>query len=197
MNTTSRFQQVIDLIDQANSQDPNSEYWLGQNHPKELLYSQRMSERMNHFAPEANELLQIAARAQHIQRWTIKRADYPEGRAGYKHWRTELGKFHGELTAKLMLQCGYDQEDADRVAFLLQKKQLKHDTDVQTLEDVICLVFLEYYLDAFAEKHSEEKMLSIVQKTWKKMSDKGHDAALQINYSDAMLMLIKQALGLA
>lgn len=165
MSNTTSFQQVIKLIDQANSNDPNTEQWQGQSYPKEQLYAQRMSTQMDKFAPQASELLQIAARAQHIQRWTIQRADYPEGRVGYKHWRTELGKFHGELTGKLMLQAGYTQDDADRVAFLLQKKQLKHDTEVQTLEDVICLVFLEYYLDAFAEKHSEEKIISIIQKT--------------------------------
>lgn len=195
MSNTTSFQQVIKLIDQANSDDPNTEQWQGQSYPKEQLYAQRMSTQMERFAPQASELLQITARAQHIQRWTIQRADYPEGRVGYKHWRTELGKFHGELTGKLMLQAGYAQEDADRVAFLLQKKQLKHDAEVQTLEDVICLVFLEYYLDAFAEKHSEEKIISIIQKTWKKMSEQGHATALQIAYSDTMLTLIKKALG--
>lgn len=195
MSNTPSFQQVIELIDQFNSQDPNTEQWQGQSIPKELLYAQRMSAQLEKFAPQASELLQIAARAQHIQRWTIKRSDYPEGRMGYKHWRTELGKFHSEQTGKLMLEAGYTQSDAERVAFLLQKKQLKHDAEVQTLEDVICLVFLEYYLDAFAEKHNEEKIISIIQKTWKKMSEQGHAAALQIAYSDTMLALIKKALG--
>ncbi|MAC47838.1 DUF4202 domain-containing protein [Oceanospirillum beijerinckii] len=195
MSNTPSFQQVIELIDQVNSQDPNTEQWQGQSIPKELLYAQRMSAQLEKFAPQASELLQIAARAQHIQRWTIKRSDYPEGRMGYKHWRTELGKFHSEQTGKLMLEAGYTQSDAERVAFLLQKKQLKHDAEVQTLEDVICLVFLEYYLDAFAEKHNEEKIISIIQKTWKKMSEQGHAAALQIAYSDTMLALIKKALG--
>jgi hypothetical protein len=189
------FEKALFLIDQANSEDPNSEEWQGKNYPKEQLYAERMFSQMQLFCPEASEVLQIAARAQHIQRWVLKRKDFPEGPVGYKHWRTTQGKFHAETTAKLMLEAGYQQIDADRVMVLLQKKQLKHDPEVQTLEDVICLVFLEFYLNPFAAKHSEDKMLSIIQKTWKKMSTKGHDAALKLPFTDDMLALVKKALS--
>jgi len=65
---------------------------------------------------------------------------------------------------------------------------------VQLLEDVICLVFLEHYFHEFGQKHSEEKLLPIVQKTWKKMSERAHDAALQLEYAPEDRSLIEKAL---
>lgn len=192
---SAKLEAVLQLIDQANNEDPNQEEWQGQTVAKEWLYGQRMSQCLSEFAPDASELLQIAARGQHIQRWSIPRTDYPEGRVGYKHWRTELGKFHGEKTAELMLQAGYSDDDAERVKTLLQKKRLKQDEEVQALEDVICLVFLDHYLAPFAEKHSETKLIDIIRKTWGKMSEKGHEAALKINFSPEHLALIQKALA--
>ncbi|MFG1488974.1 DUF4202 domain-containing protein [Oceanospirillum sp. HFRX-1_2] len=192
---SAKLEAVLQLIDQANNEDPNQEEWQGQTVAKEWLYGQRMSQCLSEFAPDASELLQIAARGQHIQRWSIPRSDYPEGRVGYKHWRTELGKFHGEKTAELMLQSGYSDDDAERVKTLLQKKRLKQDEEVQALEDVICLVFLDHYLAPFAEKHSETKLIDIIRKTWGKMSEKGHEAALKINFSPEHLTLIQKALA--
>ncbi len=191
----AKLETVLQKIDQSNNQDPNQDIYQGKRVAKEWLYGQRMSERLTQFEPGASELLQIAARGQHIQRWSIPRSDYPEGRVGYKHWRTDLGKFHGEKTAELMLQTGYSEQDAERVKTLLQKKGLKQDAEVQMLEDVICLVFLEHYLAPFAEKHSEPKLISIIQKTWGKMSEKGHQAALKISYQPEHLALIQKALA--
>lgn len=76
-----------------------------------------------------------------------------------------------------MLAAGYDEQTIERVQTLLLKKGLKQDAEVQTLEDVICLVFLKYYLADFAEKHSEEKVADILQKTKRKMSARGLEAA--------------------
>lgn len=191
----SALQTVLDAIDELNTQDPNTEMAEGVNHPKELLYSQRMSKQLLAFCPEASELLQIAARAQHIQRWTLPRSDYPMDRSGYKQWRTTLAKFHADTTADLMATAGYSEADQARVKFLLQKKSLKTDTEVQTLEDVICLVFIEHYLTRFAEKHSEEKLIDIIRKTWAKMSDTGHAAALQLPLSESLLALVGKALA--
>lgn len=180
MITTSRFDRLIERIDAANAEDPHTEEYNGASYPKELLYARRMTDRLKAFAPEASEELQIAARAQHICRWTIPRSEYPMTRTGYKQWRTSLMKFHAEKTGSLMEECGYDAETIARVQSLLQKKRLKKDEEAQTLEDVICLVFLEYYLPDFAGKHEEDKVIHILRKTWLKMSDRGHEAALRL-----------------
>ncbi len=191
----SKLQHVLDAIEQCNSEDPNQEEHNNQQIAKELLYGQRMSEHLNQFAPNASEILQIAARAQHIKRWSIPRSDYPMNRQGYKQWRTELGKFHADTTAQLMDNAGYSAEQQERVAVLLQKKFLKRDNEVQCLEDVICLVFLEHYLEAFAAKHDEDKLIDIIRKTWKKMSEQGHEAALKLPFTDAMGALVGKALN--
>jgi hypothetical protein len=207
MTDLHRLPQLLSMIDDVNNQDPTHvpahEPIHAPTHTpatdsltiaKEVLYSQRMQYRLKQFAPAANEELQIAAYSQHIKRWASLRSDYPEGRAGYKRWRTELGKFHADTTAELMGQLNYPEENIERVKYLLQKKGLKRDEDTQALEDVICLVFLEYYLDAFAAKHEEDKVVSIIQKTWKKMSDDGHKAALSLSLESHLLALVTKAL---
>jgi hypothetical protein len=192
----NRLQTLFARIDEANQQDPNIGLSSDNNMiAKEVLYSQRMQYRLKQFAPEANEALQIAAYSQHIQRWKIPRDHYPMDRAGYKRWRTDLGKFHAATTAEIMQQVGYNSTLIERVEYLLQKKGLKRDSDTQTLEDVICLVFLEYYLDDFAAKHDADKIVSIIQKTWAKMSTEGHAAALTLPLESHLSALVAKALA--
>lgn len=192
---TTPFAKTLALIDAANSQDPNLESDGAELRPKELLYSQRMSECLEEFAPEASEHLRIAARGQHIERWTSPRNAYPEGRTGYKQWRAELGLFHAKRVGELMKEAGYGEEDVKRAQYLVQKRGLGRDPETQCLEDVVCLVFIRHYLEDFASKHDEEKLIDIIRKTWAKMSEKGHAAALQIPLSDAMKNLVGKALS--
>jgi len=192
---TNLFQQAITAIDQKNSEDPNKELQGKTQHPKELLYSKRMSEQLLRFEPEASEELQIAARAQHICRWKIARKEYPMDKVGYLKWRQELKKMHASITADILNDLGYNEEFIHRVSFLIKKRAIKKDPESQTIEDVICLVFLSYYFDDFAAKHPEDKLVDIIQKTWKKMSDKGHEYALKINYTSESLALIQKALS--
>ena len=103
----------------------------------------------------------------------------PEGRAGYLKWRTDLHKRHADIAGQIMGDAGYAGETIERVQTLLRKRGLKTDPDVQLLEDVICLVFLEHYFHDFAQKHAEAKLSPIVQKTWNKMTGRAHDVALR------------------
>lgn len=194
--TNNKFQTAINAIDAENAQDPNQEFDQNMAYPKELLYSNRMYKRLSVFCPEASEEVKIAAKAQHICRWKRPREDYPMDRVGYLKWREELKKFHARTTAKILSDSGYDETFINRVSFLIEKKLLKKDEETQLLEDVICLVFLEYYLEPFVEKHDDEKLKNIILKTWNKMSEKGQQEALKINYSASNLQLIKDALGL-
>lgn len=194
--TTTPFQKANAWIDAANTQDPNIEVFQSQSYPKELLYSNRMYEKLLEFCPDASEEVQIAAKAQHICRWEMPRESYPMDRVGYLKWREDLKKFHAKTTATILEKCGYNQKFIDRVSFLIEKKLLKKDEETQLLEDVICLVFLEHYFDPFVHKHDREKMKNIILKTWNKMSEKGHQEALKINFSVENLDLIKEALGL-
>ena len=191
----TRFETAIALIDKANSEDINTYEVSGISYPKELLYSQRMTRKLLQFEPNASKALQIAARAQHICRWKIARDEYPMDRVGYLKWRETLKKMHGNLTADILKQVGYDDQFTDRVKAIILKKLIKKNEESQTIEDTICLVFLDYYFEEFATKHNEEKIIDILKKTWIKMSDKGHGAALKLPFSEKSLALVKQAIS--
>ena len=193
--TNTAFNTACELIDAENALDPNIELYQSVSFPKELLYSDRMFEKLMNFEPDAPEEVKIASKAQHICRWKIARDSYPMDRVGYLKWREDLKKFHAKTTADILEKVGYDAEFIARVTFLIEKKQLKKDAGTQLLEDVICLVFLEFYLDPFVQKHDREKMKNIILKTWNKMSEKGHQHALKLLYSVENLQLIKEAIG--
>ena len=192
---STKFKQAIQLIDAANSKDPFEEISNGTSYPKELLYAQRMSEQLTSFEPKASEAVQLAVRCQHICRWEIPRDSYEMNRVGYLTWRRDLAKFHAKKASSILNDVGYDSETIEAVTFLLQKKQLKRNEDTQLLEDVVCLVFLNFYFDKFSQKYAENKLIDILQKTWAKMSNKGHKAALKLKLSDNALGLINKALA--
>ena len=195
-----RFEQAFVKFDAANAADPNQDVFEGVTYPKELLYSKRMTAMLKHFEPEASETLQLAARCQHICRWKISRNNYPVDRIGYKCWRMELYKIHGEITGGIMREVGYDEEMIANVQALLRKEKLKTNPESQILEDVVGLVFLQYYLVDFVNKYSyfeEEKLLNILRKTWKKMSEKGHITALKFNFTSELQAVINKVLAVA
>ncbi|PJJ60695.1 DUF4202 domain-containing protein [Hymenobacter chitinivorans] len=193
---SARFTAALATFDAANAEDPNQETDAeGQSWPKELLYGHRMSACLARVAPEAPEPVQLAARCQHIRRWAIPRADFPLDRPGYHQWRNTLKKYHAEVAGQLLTEVGYDEATIGRVQALLQKQQLTRDADMQLLEDVICLVFLEHYFLDFARQHPEEKIIVIVQKTWRKMTPQGHALALQLPLPAEAQALVAKALA--
>lgn len=195
MIDTQRLENTLSAFDTANLQDPNTEIVDGKTVAKEWIYGQRMSAQLAKFRAEASEALQLAARSQHICRWKIPRSDYPMDRAGYKKWRLDLAQMHGDIAGDIMASQGYDEPLISRVKDLLLKRSLKRDDEVQALEDVICLVFIEFYLEEFAAKHEEAKLIDIIRKTWNKMSEAGHAAALKLPLNDSMLALVGKALS--
>jgi hypothetical protein len=191
-----RLTEAFRLFDAANGEDPNLEPdETCQLVPKEVLYAQRMTACLARVAPDAPEAVQLAARGQHIRRWSIPRADFPLTRPGYHQWRNTLKKYHAELAGQLLAQAGYEPAMIARVQELLQKLRLQADPEVQLLEDVICLVFLEYYFLPFAAQHPEEKIIEIVQKTWPKMTERGHALALQLPFTPEARALVSKALA--
>jgi|TARA_B110000211_G_scaffold36290_1_gene36565 hypothetical protein len=191
----SRFETAIALIDKKNAEDVNTYKVVDIEYPKELLYSQRMTRKLLQFEPNASKALQIAARAQHICRWKIQRNEYPMDKVGYFKWRETLKKMHAAIAGEILEQVGFDDQFVDRVQKIILKKLIKKNEESQALEDTICLVFLDYYFEEFAAKHTDEKVIDILKKTWVKMSDKGHAAALILTFSDKSLTLVKQAIS--
>ena len=198
--TQSAFELTRDLIDKANSEDPNTETADGKEWPKEQLYAERMSEMLQRYRPDADEVMQLAIRAQHIQRWKSPRSDYPMDRTGYHLWRTNLYSFHADTLGNLMAQAGYGEADIERAKAAVGKKSIKKNTDTQLLEDIAALVFIEHYMQAFADQHpeyDEEKWITIIQRTWRKMTEQAHEFALsgKLALPEPLVPLIQKALS--
>ncbi len=166
-----RFQAAERGFAEAHAADPKGDY--------STRYHARMAFWVDRLAPGASEALRLAARCQHIERWTLPRADYPDGRAGYLKWRAEQKRRHAEVAGRILAATGYDAETVARVGDLLLKRGLRHDAEVQVLEDAACLVFLELDLEGFAPSQDPDKLRAILRKTWDhKMSPAGREAAL-------------------
>jgi hypothetical protein len=191
---------ALELIDSAHREDPNKVSIDGEPIPYELHYAQKMTDFLNLHTPDANPLVVTAARAQHFRRWEVPRDSYPRTKAGYFAWRTFLKNRQAEQVKHICLECSYTEDEASKVAALIAKQDLKKgegkgDPDAQTIEDVACLVFLDDQFDEFEKGHDEEKIVSILQKTWIKMGDRGHELALKLDLSDRAKELVSKALA--
>ena len=166
----------------------------GEERPRELVDAERLVAWVERLAPDASEALRLAAHCQHIRRWQVPRGSYPAGRVGYLQWRTELSRLHAETATRILQGLGYEPELIDAVRRINLKQNLHKSPDTQTMEDALCLTFLEFEFSEFCAKYPAEKVIEVVQKTWKKMSAKGHELALTLPFSPASLELVKRAL---
>lgn len=203
--STSEYEAALAAIDAAHAKDPRRvQVKIGgddgdendmEEVPFELQYARRMSEFLKRLEPDASAVLRLAVRAQHFRRWEVPRDSYAPNKQGYHSWRTALKKRQAEQVAQLCRECGYGPAEADRVGALIRKENLRSDDEAQTLEDVACLVFLDDQLDEFERAFDEDKTVSILRKTWAKMSDAGHELALQLSMSDRARGLVEKAVA--
>jgi hypothetical protein len=191
-----RFDLVLAAIDSANERDPKSVLVDGLAVPGELLYGRRMTAALDAMVPDAPELLRIAVRGQHIERWTSPRASYPAGRAGYLKWRTDLKDYHARRLQEIMTAAGYGPQEAARVGALVRKERLRTDPEAQALEDAACIVFLAHYLEEFLGKTDADdaKLARILAQTWRKMSPRGHAEAGKLGLPARVLELLRRGL---
>jgi hypothetical protein len=192
---SEKLQQAFEAFDEYNSQDTHAEISGGQRIAKELLYGQRMTSKLNEYSPGAPEYLQLAARCQHIGRFEIPRSSYPMDRKGYLQWRTAEKIHHVKIAEPILKKIGYEDSVVEKVKFLLMKKELATNPDTQLLEDVVCLVFIQYYLDDFAAQHDDEKVIDILRKTIKKISPRCLQEASKLKVSERIQGLILKAVG--
>ncbi len=193
--TSSRFQTAIARFDELNAKDPNKVESAGGPAPKELHDAQAMSRWIEALYPESSETVRLAARCQHLCRWEIPRSSYPEGRTAYLKWRNDLKQYHAAKSAEVLKAVGYDNSTIEEVQKINLKKGLKTDPSVQAIEDALCLVFLEHQFESCLIKWEEEKTISILRKTWGKMSEIAHNAALELPMTESASALIKKALS--
>lgn len=125
----------------------------------------------------------------------MPRTNYPATKVGYFAWRTFLKKRQAELASEICTRCNYTAQEAEAVASLIRKEDMKSNDESQILEDVACLVFLDDQFEKFEKEHDEDKIIGILQKTWAKMSEGGQKLALEMELSDRAKGLVGKALS--
>ena len=184
-----------ELIDAAHSADPKT---TADGKPAELIYADRMEAWVVRVAPAATPLLRLAVRCQHLERWSVPRATFPDGKVGYLNWRRSLYVKQAARAKELLLQAGVSGSEADEAATWIAKSGLKTNAGTQALEDAACLVFLENEIEEFAAQHAEypaEKFVDIIRKTWRKMSLAAQQAGLGLNLRPDIAELVKAAVA--
>ncbi len=189
----TRLQQALALIDAANAADPHTLTVRGTLRPKEQAHAELMTEWVLRLRPDASEELQLAARAHHLRRWQLPRADYPPGRIGYLEWKTELRRRHAADLRALLTTAGYPESSIARACSILQKHGLTRDHEVRTLEDALCLVFLETQFEETAAKLDPAKMVGILRMSISKMSAQGREAAAALPLPEHLRALLLEA----
>nr|POF03456.1 hypothetical protein CFP56_72552 [Quercus suber] len=194
---SSAYETARTKIYEAHAADPNQHTTSdGQQVPYETHYSQKMESYLEKRAPTASEVLRLAICGQHFRRWEVPRDSYPMTKLGYHAWRTGLKKRQAALVGPILADAGYAQTEVEKCMALIEKEGLKQgEEEVQVLEDVACLVFLDDQFEEFREKHDEEKIVRILQKTWGKMSQRGQELALEIPMTAECKALVVKALG--
>lgn len=190
-----RLKKVISAIDAANDADPTRIAENDTTYGAARLYGKRMTAWLQTLTHEPGELLQIAVRAQHLERFKLPRSAFPMGKPGYFRWRNEQKRRHAARLTELMMAAGYSEEEADRAAAMVRKEHLRSDPEVQLLEDCACLVFLQYEFADFAAPHMDEKVIDILAKTWVKMSEHARTEALKLNLPASLAPLVQQAVA--
>lgn len=193
----ARFRDAIRRFDALNAKDPNQEQIEGGVVPRELLNSERLCDWVMRLDPSAPEELRLAARCQHLCRWEIPRTSYPGTRAGYHQWKNELKRFHATRSAEVLREVGYDDMMVSKVSELNLKKNFPRDPLAQTMEDALCLVFLQHQFADLAAKLDDDKTINAVRKSWEKMSALAREKALALTYTPREKDLITRALGSA
>jgi hypothetical protein len=192
----SKLQHAFEQFDNYNKTDPTIFEWEGVSYPQEYFLAIKLYDWVLKLDPDAGEELLLASRCQHIGRWEIPRDSYPEGREAYLRWRSDLAKYHAEVATAILQDAGYDEQQIARVRQILLKQKIKVDADVQTMENALCLVFLEFQYEDFFPKHEQDKLVNILKRSLLKMDAHGHKFALSLNYSIKGLYYINEALKL-
>lgn len=193
--STDAYARARAAIDAAHAADPKR---AADGRAAELVYAENMERWVAKLSPAAPEILRLAARCQHIERWTTPRDSYPMDKAGYHAWRRGLYVKQAERARQILIESGVPEGEAAEVATWVSKTGLKTNDGSQALEDAACLVFLESEIAEFAAAHAdytEEKFIDILRKTWRKMSPAAQSAALALDLPAPIAALVRRALS--
>jgi hypothetical protein len=192
---SERRSRAIAAFRAENARDPNRIQDGGELRPKELVDAERLAAWVHELEPHASEPLTLASHCQHLRRWELPRSEYEPGRIGYLKWRKALSRFHADRAGEILSGLGYGAETLAAVRQINLKQGMQDNPDVQTMEDALCLAFLEHELGEFAGKHPDDKLIDIIARTWGKMSERARRLALELPLDGRVAELVGQALA--
>lgn len=181
-------------LDAANAADPKRE---ADGRPASLRYADGIDRWIARLVPTPSPHLQVAARGQHLERWAIARETFPMDRPGYHAWRRAVHARQGDRARELLAGI-LTEDDRERIAVLVAKAAPKGDAEGQALEDAACLLFLDEEIAGFAAEHQDydaAKYITILKRTWVKMSPQAQDLAKAIPLEEPFAGLVRQALA--
>lgn len=190
----ARYDAAVAKFLEQNGRDPNRVEANGESRPKEQLAAEQLAAWVERLEPQGSEALHLAAYCQHLRRWEIPRSTYDAGRLGYLKWRKDLGRFHADQATAVLHEVGYDDATVEAVRQINMKLGLQANPDSATMEDALCLSFLEHEFAEFAAKHPDDKVIDIVRKTWRKMTERARSVALTLPLSGRPQALVARAL---
>lgn len=185
---------AFNKFDAYNLNDPNKMEWEGTSYAREYFLAIKLYEWVKKIEPAASQELLLASRSQHIGRWEVPRSSYPEGRDAYLKWRKDLAHNHAQTAGEILKDCGYAEDQINRVQQIILKKKIKVDHEVQVMENALCLVFLQFQYEDFYPLHEPDKVITILRKSLLKMDQTGHQFALSLTYSAQGLAYIQEAI---
>lgn len=191
----ARYDAAVARFLEQNGRDPNRVVLNGVSRPKEQVAAEQLAAWVERLEPTGSEALHLAGYCQHLRRWEIPRSSYDAGRLGYLKWRKDLGRFHADQASAVLQEVGYDDATVEAVRQINMKLGLQTNPDSATMEDALCLSFLEHELADFAAKHPDDKVIDIVRKTWRKMTERGHAVALTLPLTGRARELVSRALA--
>jgi hypothetical protein len=168
-----QYKTATELIDSVHYQDPSTETIDGVEIKAELLYSNRMLAVLEKVAPDASFELKLAAKCQHISRWSIPRATFPVGKKGYYDWRAAIMAHQLNVSTSVLKQAEINDQSIEIIVDVLKNKADKTNQNASIIEDTACLTFIKWYLVPFTGQFDAAKAKIILQKTAGKMSERG------------------------
>ena len=180
-------------IDESNALDPTVIVVRGEASPLALAHGRLAVEWVSRLLASPPDTVLLAARAHHLRRWEVPRSSYPVGRVSYLRWRKDQKARHARDIEVILRSVGYESDVIERVQALVRRDNLGSDAHEQVVEDAACLVFIETQLADMAERLDHERLLDVIRKTARKMSEQGRALIEQLTIASMERGLIDEA----
>jgi len=190
----ARFRAAVETFSAIGDNDPAKVDDHGELIPRQIAEARRLSYWIGRLENQPSPALSLAIHCQHLRRWAYDRSAFPKGRTGYLAWRKDAASKSAEEAARILAGLGFERSLIEHVVRIVTKQGIKTDRDVQTMEDALCLSFLEIDAAAFAQKHAEVETLRVLRRTWSKMSEAGRQLALELTLDPRVQDLLTRAL---